>query len=63
MARKTHWKALTRAQKRRRRYWRHYGLLLQIFGRPLNCCTSENPCNPERPDDWIRNFGGFPYLK
>lgn len=63
MARKTHWKALTRSQKKKRRYNRRMGLLLSIFGKRMDCCTPENPCNPTYDDDWIRNFREFPYLK
>lgn len=66
MARKTHWKALTRSQKKRRRYNRRNGLLLQIFGWKKGeprCCTAENPCNPQRDDDWIRDYREYPYLK
>lgn len=60
MARKTHWKALTRAQKKRRRFNRRYGLLLAIFGKPMKCCTPENPCCPRRDDDWIRYYWEYP---
>jgi hypothetical protein len=68
MARKTHWKALTRSQKKKRRWNRRYGLLFAIFGRKKSdgppCCTPENPCNPRSDDDWIRNFrDDYPYLK
>lgn len=59
MARKTHWKALTRSQKRLRRYNRSNGLLLQIFGKRMDCCTPENPCYPQRDDDWIYNYTEF----
>lgn len=63
MARKTHWKALTRSQKKLRRYNRRYGLLISIFGKPMDCCTFENPCCPTYPDDWIRNYREFPYFR
>lgn len=66
MARKTHWKALTRSQKKKRRYNRRMGLLIAIFGWKKGeprCCTPENPCCPQYDDDWIRSFREFPVSK
>lgn len=57
MARKTHWKALTKSQRETRRFWRRNGLLIAIFGRRKGeapCCTWANPCCPRR--DWIDDF-------
>ena len=64
MARKTHWKARSRSEEKRRRKLATENLLVQIFGKRQDCCTPENPCYKWSDDDWIRSYiDEFPYLR